>query len=599
MFTVTDRLCLKHRRSILHVIAFLTTVCVLGVGTAFAADTGENANEWGRMVMGLLGGLALFLFGMDQLGDGLKAAAGDSMKAILAAFTKNRALAAITGAAVTAVIQSSSITTVLVVGFVSAGVMTFTQSVGVIMGANVGTTITAQIVAFKVEEIALGLVAVGFAMLFVGRTDRIRHIGAIVMGLGLIFFGMGVMSEAMHPLRSYPPFVDLMASLDSPLPAILVALVFTALVQSSSATTGIVIVMASGGLISLETGIALALGANVGTCVTAGLAAIGKPVEGQRAALVHILFNVIGVLAWVLLIPELADLARAISPADDKLTGLARISAEAPRQIANANTLFNCINAIVLIGFAGYMTRLVTRLLPDRPVEEKVIIRAEFLDEELLVTPALALQRVRFEIGNLGGLLKDMMEQFRAALMEGSVEHLQEVRLMDDKVDVLFESIVSYLGKIRKRELSDEEGRNLQNLLQASNNLEAIGDAVSERLTAVADSWISQHKTASDTTKLIVRSLYQTTYNAVVGATKAVREDDQIEALAVISAKPEIERLIEEALSHQSQRIAVDEPGHLETIRLEMDLIHTLRQIFSLSRRIAKTMVPAAVLVES
>lgn len=599
MFTVTDRLCLKHRRSILHAIAFLTTVCVLGVGTAFAADTGDNANEWGRMVMGLLGGLALFLFGMDQLGDGLKAAAGDSMKAILAAFTKNRALAAITGAAVTAVIQSSSITTVLVVGFVSAGVMTFTQSVGVIMGANVGTTITAQIVAFKVEEIALGLVAVGFAMLFVGRTDRIRHIGAIVMGLGLVFFGMGVMSEAMHPLRSYPPFVDLMASLDTPLPAILVALVFTALVQSSSATTGIVIVMASGGLISLETGIALALGANIGTCVTAGLAAIGKPVEGQRAALVHILFNVIGVLVWVLFIPELADLARAISPADDELTGLARVSAEAPRQIANANTLFNCINAVVLIGFAGFMTRLVTRLLPDRPVEEKVIIRAEFLDEELLVTPALALQRVRFEIGNLGGLLKDMMEQFRAGLMEGSVERLQEVRLMDDKIDVLFQSIVSYLGKIRKRELSDEEGRNLQNLLQASNNLEAIGDAVSERLTTVADSWISQHKTASDTTKLIVRSLYQTTFNAVVGATKAVREDDQVEALAVISAKPEIERLIEEALSHQSQRIAVDEPGHLETIRLEMDLIHTLRQIFSLSRRIAKTMVPAAVLVES
>ncbi len=576
----------------------LSALFLLLFSPALAAETVGDAIHWGQMGMGLFGGLALFLFGMDQLGDGLKAAAGDSMKAILAKFTKNRVLAAVTGAVVTAVIQSSSITTVLVVGFVSAGIMTFTQSVGVIMGANVGTTVTAQIVAFKVEELALALVAVGFLLLFAGRTDRVRHIGAIVMGLGLVFYGMSVMSDAMHPLRSYQPFMDLMASMESPLPAILIAAVFTALVQSSSATTGIVIVMAAGGLISLETGIAMALGANIGTCVTAGLAAIGKPVEAQRAALVHILFNVIGALIWVFLIHELAEVSRAVSPASENLTGLARLAAETPRQIANANTLFNLANTVILLGMAGYISRLAIRLLPERAVEEKIIIRPEFLDEELLETPSLALQRVRFEIGNLGSLLKDMLEQFRDSVTEGSIERLKRVRLMDDKVDVLFDSIVSYLGMTRQHELSDEESLQLQNFLRTSDNMEAIGDAISEHLTAIADTWISQKRTASETTQLIVRSLFQSTYEAVVGATKAVREDDQNEALAVIAAKPEFERLVQEALAHQSQRIAIDDPGHLETIRLEMELIHTLRQIFSLSRRIAKTMLPAAVLEE-
>ena len=566
---------------------------------AWGADTQGEVINWGHMVMGLVGGLALFLFGMDQMGDGLKAAAGDSMKAILAKFTRNRVYAAVTGAAVTAIIQSSSITTVLVVGFVSAGIMTFTQSIGVIMGANVGTTVTAQIVAFKVEELALGFVAVGFVLLFAGRTDRVRHIGAIVMGLGLVFYGMSVMSDAMHPLRSYPPFMGLMASMESPVPAILIAAAFTALVQSSSATTGIVIVMATGGLISLETGIAMALGANIGTCVTAGLAAIGKPVEAQRAALVHILFNIIGALIWVFFIHELAEVSRAMSPTSEGLTELARLSAETPRQIANANTLFNLANTVILLGFAGVIGRLAIKLVPEKTVEEKVIIRPEYLDEELLETPALALQRARFEIGNLGHLLKDMMEQFRLAAFEGSTERLEDVRLMDDKVDVLFDSIVTYLGKTRRHELSGEESTSLQNLLRAGTNMEAIGDAVSDRLTAIADSWITQNKTASETTRLIIRSLFQSTFESVIGATRAVSRDDQNEALAVVAAKQKIERLVEEALRYQSERIALDEPGHLEAIRLEMDLIHTLREIFSLSRRIAKTILPAAVLEES
>lgn len=559
---------------------------------AAGAETAAGL-DWAQMLMGLFGGLALFLFGMDQLGGSLKAAAGDSMKMILARFTGNRVVAATTGAVVTAVIGSSSVTTVLVVGFVSAGIMTFTQSIGVIMGANIGTTMTAQIIAFKVEELALGLVAAGFLIAFVAKRDRIRHLGSLIMGLGLVFFGMGVMSGAMEPLRSFPPFMDLMASLRNPLAAIVVAALFTALVQASAATTGIVIVLASGGLISLQTGIALALGANIGTCLTAGLAAIGKPVEGQRAAAVHILFNVIGVLVWVGLISELAELSRAISPSYPALAGAERLAAETPRQIANANTMFNVLNTMLLLGFTGTLGWLAEKLVPARARKRLVLIEPEYLDRELIATPSLALERVRFELGNLGRLVQTMLARTRRALLERDSAALERVRQRDDKVDILFAAIVDYLGAVRKQQLSDAESADLQLLLRAANNMEAIGDHISEHLVHLGEQWIAKERRPSETTRYILDTLHQATFDAVANMVKATVEEDQIAAQAVVGAKPDFERLVEEVLAHQSERIAIDTPEHLDTVRMEMDLVHTLRDIFSLARRTAKSALPA------
>ena len=256
--------------------------------SAFAA-TDAKALKWGTMAISLLGGLAIFLYGMEKMTEALRAVAGERMKDILAKLTTNRFAGVATGAGVTAIVQSSSVTTVIVVGFVTAGLMNLTQSIGVIFGANIGTTITAQIVAFKVTKYALLMVAVGFGMLFLSKREIIKNYGAMLMGLGLVFFGMAVMGDAMKPLRSYQPFLDLMANMENPLIGILVAAVFTGLVQSSSATTSIVIVMASQGFVTLPAGIALAFGANIGTCVTAMLAAIGKPREAVQAAVAHLL----------------------------------------------------------------------------------------------------------------------------------------------------------------------------------------------------------------------------------------------------------------------------------------------------------------------
>ncbi|NNG12325.1 MAG: Na/Pi cotransporter family protein, partial [Halobacteria archaeon] len=244
----------------------LAALAVLAVTPVFAASGTGAEIDWFNMGMALFGGLALFLFGMEQMADSLKAAAGERMKVILAKLTTNRFMGAATGAFVTAVIQSSSVTTVLVVGFITAGLMSMAQSIGIIMGANVGTTITAQIIAFKVTKFALVMVAIGFSMLFFSKQEKIKQYGGMLMGLGLVFFGMSVMSDAMKPLRSFQPFLDLMTSMENPLIGILVAAAFTGLIQSSSATTGIVIVMATQGFITLEAGIALAFGANIGTC---------------------------------------------------------------------------------------------------------------------------------------------------------------------------------------------------------------------------------------------------------------------------------------------------------------------------------------------
>lgn len=367
------------------------------------------------MAVGLLGGLAIFLYGMDKMAASLKRAAGEQMKSLLARFTTNRVTGVLTGASITAVIQSSSVTTVLVVGFISAGLMSLQQAVGVIMGANIGTTITAQIVAFKITSAALAIIAIGFTTQLVAKLETHRHYGNILFGLGMIFLGMNLMSDAMSPLRYYQPFIDTMAHMDNLFVAILLATLFTALVQSSSATTGIVIVLAGQGFITLEMGIALAMGANMGTCITALLAAIGKTQEAIQAAAIHISFNLAGVILWLPFIAALSHASIWISPSYDTLHGIERLSAELPRQIANANTLFNLLNTLIMLPFAHLFVRLVRKILPAYPrsstasVQEQKKLTPKYLSDELLNTPDIALDHAQLEIGRIGRRVCNML----------------------------------------------------------------------------------------------------------------------------------------------------------------------------------------------
>ncbi|MGB5200724.1 MAG: Na/Pi cotransporter family protein [Sedimenticolaceae bacterium] len=563
---------------------------------AFAADGSGQSIETGTMLMQLLGGLALFLFGMDQMSDALKAVAGERMKAVLAKLTTNRYMGAITGAFVTAIIQSSSVTTVLVVGFITAGLMSMSQSIGVIMGANIGTTITAQIVAFKVTKAALLMVAVGFGMSFISKNDKIRQYGNMLMGLGLVFFGMSIMSDAMKPLRTYQPFLDLMVTMENPFVGILTAAAFTALIQSSSATTGIVIVMASQGFITLPAGIALAFGANIGTCVTALLATIGKTREAFRAAVVHVLFNIAGVLVWIGFIHQLATLVTSFSPSHPELAGVARLGAETPRQIANAHTIFNISNTLIFIWFTPQIARFVEWLVPDRPLEEEgVIIRAKYLDDELLATPSLALDRVRMEVEHMGQQVNEMLEKIMPAIIAGDRTSLTAIRKMDERVDILQAQIVGYLGKISRLELTEEQNHEFLRLMEAVNNLESIGDIVETKLVDLGLSRIDENVSISKPTQEVLKGFHRVVVGAVSTAVGAVAGNDAAAAASVTHMKDEITRIANSTAVHQAQRLVADEPNRIVAYTIEVDIEEKLQRIYYFAKRMAKTVEPAEV----
>lgn len=548
--------------------------------------------NWEVMSMGLFGGLALFLFGIEQMSDSLKTVAGDKMRQILSKLTTNRVTGAITGAIVTAVVQSSSVTTVLVVGFISAGLMSMSQSIGVIMGANIGTTITAQIVAFKVTKYALLMITIGFSMLFFSKQSKIKHYGNMLMGLGMIFFGMSIMSDAMYPLRSYQPFLDLMVEMNNPFLGILVAAGFTALVQSSSATTGIVIVMASQGFITLPAGIALAFGANVGTCVTAMLAAIGKPREALRAAVVHVLFNILGVLVWLGFIDQLAQIVTVISPSHLELSGIDRLSAETPRQIANAHTIFNIANTLIFISFAGVFARLVETLVPDRPLEEEaILIEAQHLDDELVSTPSLALNNARLELANMAEIVEEMYKYSLAAAIYNSKEELEELAAMDDKVDILHHKIIAYLGKITSHTLSETESTELSHLFEIANTLESIGDLIEKDMVELGKLRISEQLTISDQTAKVLKPIHKLISDTLASSHQVIISENKEAAEFVVEMNKKVNELVIIAHHNQAKRLVADEDKRVQTYSLEVEVIDKLKRTYYLIKRIALTAV--------
>ncbi len=567
------------------------------VGLQVAAQTvaQETTNDLavGTLLIGLFGGLALFLFGMEQMATSLKAVAGERMKSTLARLTDNRFMGVITGAGVTAIIQSSSVTTVLIVGFISAGLMSFTQSIGVILGADIGTTITAQIIAFKVTKYALALVAAGFAALFFAKTERFRLQGGLVMGLGLVFFGMAVMGEAMEPLRSYEPFLDLMGNMENPLLGIIVAATFTALVQSSSATIGIIIVMAGQGLVSLPAGIALLLGANIGTTITAMLASIGRPREALRSAVAHVLFKVVGVIIWVFVIDQLASLSTWLSPGAPGLTGIDLAAAETPRQIANAHTIFNVINTFLFLPFAAQFARLIERIVPDRPLEEEAVIRAKYLTADLISTPTLALDRARLEILHMGNRVRDMYALSLPALIRGSHAELNEVEASDDAIDALHGQIIEYLGDISKTKLTNRETEELLRLMEATNDIENIGDILETNLVQLGRERIGSNVLISDETEAVITEYHEVVGRALDAALQAVAQRSVEAGQSVIAMKQQINQLGDSAAIHQARRLVATEPNRLPAYKIEMDILANLKRIYYFTKRLARIVVSA------
>lgn len=553
----------------------------------------ETSIDWFQLGMGLLGGLALFLAGLDMLSDGLKKAAGETLKVLLSKLTTNRFMGAITGAFVTGVLNSSSVTTVLVVSFITAGVMTLSQSVGVIMGANIGSTVTAQLLAFNLSAYALLPIAIGFFMTFMAKRETMKYYGMMLMGLGLVFFGMGIMSDAMTPLRTFEPFIEFLKSMENPIIGVLAGAVFTGLVQSSAATIGIAIAMASEGLLSLPAGIALALGANIGTCVTVAFAALGKPVEAVRAAIVHVLFNVVGVLLWIMFIPQLADIAVAISPAAGDVAGQAQ-GTSVPRQIANANTLFNVINTILFLGFTGWFAQAAVRLAPAPAKKKGVIVEPKYIIMDVVSTPSLALEEVRRELGHMGGIANTMLQSLRPAILDKDSKQIDKIISMDNKVKILSEAILQYLRLLRKENLTDKESTDLQAVMTATISLEEISDVIASELSDIALHYIENEHSISDTTRQLFRSYYQDICHSVQDAVKAISEEDQQLAEKVIIRKADIKAYQEKILVRKSSHLGSEESDYLERVRMEMSLLEKFYRIYFKAKSIAKVVLPEA-----
>lgn len=449
---------------------------------AFAATEAQYPLPLTVMIITLVGGLSFFLYGMEKMSTGLKQSAGDQMRAILAALTRNTFIGLLAGAFVTMVIQSSSATMVMLISFVQSQLMSFTQSLGVILGANIGTTITAQLVAFKLTDLALVMVSVGFLLHMFGKNQRTKSIGEILLGFGILFYGMKLMSDAMKPLRSSLEFVELMKGLETPLLGLVVGMIFTALVQSSSATMGVIIVIAQQDLLSLEAGIPLILGANVGTCVTALLAAIGTGRDAQRVALAYVLIEFIGVVLFLFWIEEFAQTVRLLT--GDSGAGTAR-------QIANAHTVFNVTLGILFLPLVGVVARLCTLLLPDKKTETGVIPATWHLDDSMLATPALAIELVRAEISRMAKILYRMHRAAIYPFVSNKPRHdaiyphltlLEGIEMRERKIDYLEKKTRNYILKINRNELTPAQAAETMSLVSLLDSMEGIGDTITKLL---------------------------------------------------------------------------------------------------------------------
>jgi len=421
------------------------------------------------IVFNLLGGLALFLYGMNMMSNNLEAAAGNRMKDILEKLTANRFLGVLVGAVITAIIQSSSATTVMVVGFVNAGIMSLNQAVWLIMGANIGTTITGQLVALDIGLYAPILAFIGVAAIMFIKNKKAQNLGGIIAGLGVLFIGMGMMSDAMKPLRDMPQFVNLMTQFSNPLLGILAGAGFTALIQSSSASVGILQALAMSGVIGLDSAIYVLFGQNIGTCITAVLASIGTSSNAKRATAIHLMFNVLGTIIFLVIATVTPFVELMISTSPDNVAS----------QIANTHTVFNITTTVLLIPFGTYLAKLATKLIPEKKLGGADL--DEWFDD--VVSSQRALGVASMVISELQSELNEMFElayrNVRAGfecLENGCEGGIDEISAVEDQIDVMNRSLSRKISKVFTLDLNAEDATRVKRMYKITTNIERIGD---------------------------------------------------------------------------------------------------------------------------
>lgn len=526
------------------------------------------------MAFGLFGGLGLFLYGMQLMADGLQKMAGDRLRRLIEVLTSTPITGMLIGAVVTMLIQSSSATSVMVVGFVNAGLMTLRQAISVIMGAAIGTTVTAFMVSLRLSDLALPAIGIGFLLSMIGKSKRMRFGGQALLGFGVLFLGLTIMGDAMKPLGSNPIFTGMILNFSQrPILGVLAGTIFTAVVQSSSATSSLVVALAAGGLLDLNASFSIILGANIGTTVTALLASIPMHLTAKRTALAQLVFKVVGVLIFLVLFnPFLAFIANAFPTVD--------------RQAANANIIFNVVNALLMLPFISLLERLVERLLPGIDPTEQA--GALYLDSNLLNTPSVALGQAARELVRMGNLATEMLDKSLAAFSASDRSYLAGVEQMEETIDQLERDIVDYLVRLSQNSLSNEQSARLNALLHVSSDLERIGDHA-QNIADLADYRIEHRLPLSEEAEAELQDMSSQVRNLVAAAVSLLTSNNTASAKQIMADEGSID-LLEKSLRRQHIKRLNSGICFPASGILYLDLISNLERVADHANNIAEAL---------
>ena len=518
--------------------------------------------------LNLFGGVLLLLYGIKLLNDGLQNAAGPRIRSLLRSLTSSRLGAVGAGAFITGLIQSSSATSVMLVGFVSAGLMSFRQTLAVILGADIGATLTVQLIAFHVADYAVLLIGIGLSLLLFAKRHQVKTIGNGLVGFGFVFLSIRIMAEAMAPLEQSVLFKDVLAALVGvPFTGILIAAVFTGLIHSSAATIGIALALAVNGLIPLDGAIHIVLGANIGTCSTALMASLRAPAEARRVAWAHVLFKVIGV---GLLLPVLPLFERLV----------AHTGGDLARQIANAHTLFNVLMALCFLPFLGLFAKLLARLVPESPEEKK--FGPKYLDDHVLGTPALALGQATRETLRESDIVRDMLIDSIKVFQVDDQGLITAIRDKDNLVDMLDRHIRLYLTRLSSSTLTELNSRRAVALLEASRDLESIGDIIDRNIMPLALKRITKGLMFSEEGINEIIGYHKKLVENFDMAVSTLAGNDRDLGRRVIRNKEELESLERELTQAHLERLRKGLRESMETSHIHLDVIGNYARINSL-----------------
>ncbi|MCK8823479.1 Na/Pi cotransporter family protein [Fuchsiella alkaliacetigena] len=536
------------------------------------------------IIFNFIGGLGLFVYGMKQMGDGLQKTAGNKLRGLLQMLTPNRVAGVLVGAGITSIIQSSSAATVMVVGFVNAGLMTLKQSIGVIMGANIGTTITAQLIAFRLSDYALYAVAIGAFTYLFSSERKIKYVGQVLLGFGILFLGMSIMEDTMRPLRDSQVFIDLMESFGAkPFLGVLIGAVVTIVLQSSTASMGILIGLVSVGALSYQMAVPIILGENIGTTVTALLSSIGTNTAAKRSALAHLIFNVIGSLAFVTVIYTVPNLPAIMEVTLVRISNYFGHSISPGRMLANTHSAFNVLNTLLWLPFVGVMVKIVTNLVPEKEIGVQRGIK--YIDKRMLQTPGVALDQTHKELVRMAKLSRKSVAKAGDAFLKGDKDTIAEVKKLEDIIDDLEYSVVAFLAEISNQSLSEDDINRVNSFLNIVDAVESMGDHA-ENIVELAEYKLENELPFTEHAQEELRNMFDRGEEVLDYSIEALEDFDREKSMQILELEGKLDSLEKEYKDEHMQRLKDGQCYSVSGV-VFLDVIHNVENLGDQATNIA------------